>query len=87
MSEQPKMLDQKTFDRVAREWDRRVRAKEHFTIDAEPVLAADGNERDIVIVRNANPGRGWTSQLITDSEMDNDIKPPKTPNAPKQLRK
>jgi hypothetical protein len=45
------MLDQKTIERVAREWDRRLGAKDQFTIDALPVLGADGNERDIVIVR------------------------------------
>jgi hypothetical protein len=86
MSELPKMLDKKTIERAAREWDKEVKAKKPFEVHAVVALDTFIGEVDVVKVVRKTDRRGerWSQQLIQASGMDNDLRPPKTTKKPTQ---
>jgi hypothetical protein len=78
MSEQPKGLDQKTIDRISREWDKGVIAKKPFSVHGAVVFDPYEGEQDVIVVKKTD-SRGETYQnVIRAYEMDNDIKPRQT---------
>jgi hypothetical protein len=50
MSESQKSLDQKTLDRISREWDKGINAKKHFSLTGQVYRTPFGTEHDIVIM-------------------------------------
>jgi hypothetical protein len=82
MSEYQKSLDQRTLDRLAREWDKGIKSKKPFSVTGKVYRTPFGAEQDIVIVRNEALFR--REQIIHEDEMDNDIKPTETSQKPHQ---
>jgi len=79
MSENQKSLDQKTLDRMAREWDRRVGKQESFSLKAKvsPVLDDTGGDTIFIDDNPLPDGRInlFNTQIIESSVMDDDLRP------------
>jgi hypothetical protein len=78
MSENQRSIDQKTLDRMAREWDRRVGKQKPFMLTARVSPVEDATEGDTIFIDD-NPGREgrinpFNTQIIESSAMDDDLR-------------
>jgi hypothetical protein len=89
MNEYQKSLDWRTYDRISREWDRRVGKHQSFSIDAVVSPGLDGTEQDrISIVEVFGQPESYSTPfnrtVIEQHQMDDDIRPLKL--SPEQKR-